>query len=935
MAVSSGYKFSFSNPFDGYVNSFNGTKQSRIIATLANDYGINTIKSFIKKITEVIDKMHINLPTDIMSEEEKISYAGALVLQNLIIKKLETIKSTTPEGITMRDEIRAQHTIYDLGELSDQKIMEQANERLLGYFRQNEFRKKLVGDMPITGSLNAGSKKESDGYTNYLRDLFGNQTLTNIRTTYLEPADAVTQCSRSVCTRPSTGTCYLCGCWWDQLMASPPASPSKVECEHILPVLPALSHLWLYRTYNPNAGTKVLVDKALKDALSIEYAWSHKCCNQIKSDKNFTKLNKLTGKYEIDNDAVTLFLMALENSNRPECTEIKKYCPDPYPTECGHKNPACPVSISGKDKIPCNIEYTGLTTGSTVISSAIKLKSNTILEKRLQDIVDHQNGNLVTISKSMNNTGNTEDRDYYYYLVLCKFKLMAAIDDPSFLHDMLLGWSKPQKPKSIGDETSLDPCLVGLEESKTKLETEIESMLNKMTELNNAILDKVEKVKKMFPNRIEADNSINLESLISDYTQVNNEAQEAYSRANAEYEKFRKQQEIENRKSQGSDAIEAAAAAGIAAAADSDSGTHSRPKRARQGKSDEKKNFEDAKEKAKSVSTAYNLLTKYNSEIQSLQYEKSSITNSYNTRNADLQKIILQIKTYNSTYKEDYTKSITHGVSSADAHKQARQAAHTAAKCTEATPVGGMGTELNLRSALPNSAFLRRKRMGTKGTKQLMQQIINKETMQRMQRIKEIIDKAPSLTQEIKDKMIKDLKNPTQEDRIILELLTNNKFNPTEIEIEKSINAVFTEDKTKRKLGLEGGRASRLARDVRLRTRQQKREQKTKLPFISQNTQIRKTRKRDKKTKLLSTSRTGRKTTRRGSMGKCYIQNMADGNLRIIRGRRRYITKNFNLDPRVKLYINKNANEPNIDCIKVAQNLDNKLKKLRKTRKRS
>ena len=963
--MASGFKFS--NIFNGYVNSFNGTKQSTIIATLAYSYGINTIESFINEISKAVDTLPINLPTDIMNREQTISYAGALVLQNLIIKKLETIKSNTPEGIAMRQTIKAQHAAYKQEPISDDVIIEQANLRLLGYFKGSEFRDKLVGDMPTTGSLNAGSKEANDGYSKYLRDLFGNQTLNNIRTIYLEPVGAVTQCSHAVCNRPSTGTCYLCGCWWNASMAD--VSPSLVECEHILPVLPALSHLWLYRTFNTEAGTTMLVDKALKDALSIEYAWSHKCCNQIKSDKNFTKLNKATGKYEIDNDAVTLFLMALKSSNRPECIAINQYCPNPYPTECDRPTPACPDSllnistIAGEDKLPCNIEYTGLTTGSTVIGSALKLKSNTILEKRLQDIVKQQNDNLLTISTNMK-SGHAADRDYYYYLVLCKFKLMAAIDEPSFLHDMLLGWSKPQKPKGIGDEISVDPCLDFLEKSKTKIETEVESMLNKMTELNNAILNKVVEVKKRFPGIIVDDHSINPDLYAQMEQQMlvaTQQAKVAYDQAKANHDQFIEEQRRIRNQAQGSEAM----AALVAAASANPNAPRLRRKRGLPEISVEEKALQDAQEEAESVfeisKKEYDLLTRFYDEIQSLQGEYISKTGSYNTKNAKLQETILQITAYNTTYEQVYTTSINSGeFLSAQAHEQARQAARTAAGCDEASAssaiAGGMEANPNLSITIPKSMIdssipstpytpsgsktkkkqvtlpstptskiskpLSRKFKKSEFLSKTILPLIQEEDSSlsdRRKRMQEIINKAPSLPNETKNQMeqelAKDLNYPTQQDLIILELLTDNKFNPTPFEINASINAVFLPPK------LTGGQLPYT-------------KKKTTLPFTSRNIQMKHTRKRDKKSKSSSSSLRGRTTTQRGGKSKCFVQNMSDGNIRIISGRRRYITKNFNLDPRAQLYINQNANLPNVNCIKIAQHLDNQLKKLRKSRKK-
>ena len=69
--------------------------------------------------------------------------------------------------------------------------------------------------------------------------------------------------------------CYLCG---NVIHGGPPT----MECEHILPIITALSHIWLVqRPIDANAAR----------ALEVEYGWSHECCNQIKSSYDFVKYN--------------------------------------------------------------------------------------------------------------------------------------------------------------------------------------------------------------------------------------------------------------------------------------------------------------------------------------------------------------------------------------------------------------------------------------------------------------------------------------------------------------------------------------------------------------------------------------------------------------------------------------------------------------------
>ena len=62
--------------------------------------------------------------------------------------------------------------------------------------------------------------------------------------------------------------CYICG-------RKITNENERMECEHILPIVTALSHWWLVKFSNK---------KFKDDIISLEYYWSHRCCNQIKSN---------------------------------------------------------------------------------------------------------------------------------------------------------------------------------------------------------------------------------------------------------------------------------------------------------------------------------------------------------------------------------------------------------------------------------------------------------------------------------------------------------------------------------------------------------------------------------------------------------------------------------------------------------------------------
>jgi hypothetical protein len=126
--------------------------------------------------------------------------------------------------------------------------------------------------------------ENSGSYSSFFRSLFNTQF--EVRKAIERPYNAANVWANAK--KGEAQICYLCGC--------PMQEGQLLECEHILPILPALSHLWI--TKKPYASSPE------QQQIGIEYAWSHRCCNQIKSNMMFIrpKINERKVGYEINNN---------------------------------------------------------------------------------------------------------------------------------------------------------------------------------------------------------------------------------------------------------------------------------------------------------------------------------------------------------------------------------------------------------------------------------------------------------------------------------------------------------------------------------------------------------------------------------------------------------------------------------------------------------
>jgi hypothetical protein len=115
-------------------------------------------------------------------------------------------------------------------------------------------------------------------------------------------------------------------------------------------------------------------------------------------------------------------------------------------------------------------------------------------------------------------------------------------------------------------------------------------------------------------------------------------------------------------------------------------------------------------------------------------------------------------------------------------------------------------------------------------------------------------------------------------------------------------------------------------------------QRKTKKKSKKKNKKLNKKSKKSKKKSKKSNKRTKKNGQKAGTtkLGRCYIEDLPNNNLKLILGRRKYITKYLDSDGRARDYIYKIANDPlrKQECISIARILDKELKTYKKTKKK-
>jgi len=180
------------------------------------------------------------------------------------------------------------------------------------------------------------------------------------------------QCLVTIGDYSTKDLCYICGGKLSAKLFGP-------ECEHLLAIESALCHLWIAK------DTEKLdeQDADVKNFISKEYRWAHKCCNRIKSDRDLIKQIK-TGYYQVDVSGILNLLEEIKTSDKHDCQDLFV------------KRKAFPKGFA-----------------DTTENNKIRLMGI------FQELVDIINGNIDEIGKD-------------YYPIYMRYRFLSAIADDHF-----------------------------------------------------------------------------------------------------------------------------------------------------------------------------------------------------------------------------------------------------------------------------------------------------------------------------------------------------------------------------------------------------------------------------------------------------------------------------------------------------------------------
>jgi len=163
----------------------------------------------------------------------------------------------------------------------------------------------------LSNKIDEDTQKERDYYEN-ARD-------------WWEPTNPIGQCRAVIGDHSGELTCYICGLKMNEDGVDKSGKQFTPECEHILPVFHANMFLSLY---NPNVRATPEIEREMK----MEYAWSHKCCNQVKSDTGFmhynVSMNQLAMDFKSTRDILTKIYKGTRKDGETISNKIKRKYPN-------------------------------------------------------------------------------------------------------------------------------------------------------------------------------------------------------------------------------------------------------------------------------------------------------------------------------------------------------------------------------------------------------------------------------------------------------------------------------------------------------------------------------------------------------------------------------------------------------------------------------
>ena len=255
-----------------------------------------TVSEFENIINNKINKKKKRSNTTGKSRKDEINKEGAIILRDCIIDKLNLLikkASGQSDKLSLMKRIEFYNSPDFINRFTEQMPTKTGNMRTkyASYF-----------DM----LFNVVSK-DTEGWRNRFNPYSDQEQCMRAKSVNKKKFNTVV----AIQDTPGTNTvCYLCS---REIL--PRATGQKtMECEHILPVSCALSHWWLIKSHK---------DQTLRpdqlDVLSKEYGWSHRCCNQIKTNSEFIVYDGGKQQYVFNIKLVRTMLHDIKTSTKYDC----------------------------------------------------------------------------------------------------------------------------------------------------------------------------------------------------------------------------------------------------------------------------------------------------------------------------------------------------------------------------------------------------------------------------------------------------------------------------------------------------------------------------------------------------------------------------------------------------------------------------------------
>ena len=444
-------------------------KSSSFFSELSKQAGVSnpqTFDEFIELVDNLIDKGQRFYKQTNAGDSPPGQFFAAAVLQSMCIDKFEYLL----ESLDSDEYLDVDETL-----ISNYKNFLESRKK--EFIDQNWVKNFVDSIIPERENFYISSNDPIASYTNFFNTIFlmtTNKVLTDDEKDakeedgaeesiswrkIIESWNPPTQCRVALnqdSTRPTIQNtnscfCYICGC---QIVKTDDA----MECEHILPISTALSNWWIAKPTASDASaaddtpsSSSIPEKrnnfsdAELELLQLEYAWAHRCCNQIKSSVDLIQLRG--GAFSAKRRNVTKLLQYIYEAKTETDTSRQKY-------DCVKALKQSKDSLAGKPTKKKDIERLEIESKKENNCTRKRFKEPGCFKEEFPLPFDRNKVNNKTkfqIDRVIDDHLYPLTTQLNYHLTKCenpdlytlyqKFKLLSALSDSQFLAALASGQS--------------------------------------------------------------------------------------------------------------------------------------------------------------------------------------------------------------------------------------------------------------------------------------------------------------------------------------------------------------------------------------------------------------------------------------------------------------------------------------------------------------